>query len=127
MELVTNPANEALVNGGFYKRNTEASFERVLAMLRGAPGDGWRESLRSTLNWLNEDCAASIGRVRAPIVAINSDLQPTDVDAFRKYAPSFQAKIVPDTGHLLMWDAPGEFNRLLEESVRGFQDESRQD
>ena len=127
MDLVANPANEALVNSGFYKKNTETTFERVVAMLRGAPRTGWRGSLRSTLNWLNEDCTASISRVQAPVIAINSDVQPTNVEAFRKYAPSFQVKIIPDTGHLLMWDAPGQFNRLLEQSVRGFQDESGRD
>jgi pimeloyl-ACP methyl ester carboxylesterase len=26
-------------------------------------------------------------------------------------------KIIPDTGHLLMWDAPDEFNSLLAESI----------
>ena len=120
MDLVANPSNEKLVGSGFYKRNPETSFERVAAMLEGAPGTGWRESLLGALNWLNEDCTASISSVRAPIIAINSDLRPTDVEAFRKYAPSFEAKIIPGTGHLLMWDAPDQFNRLLEESVREF-------
>ena len=127
MDLVANPSNEKLVGSGFYKRNPETSFERVAAMLEGAPGTGWRESLLGALNWLNEDCTASISSVRAPIIAINSDLRPTDVEAFRKYAPSFEAKIIPGTGHLLMWDAPDQFNRLLEESVRKFTDESTRD
>lgn len=122
MELVTSPTNEALVNSGFYRKDTETSFARVVAMLRGAPRAGWRESLHSALNWLNEDCTAAISGVQAPVFAINSDLQPTNVEAFRKYAPSFQAKIVPGAGHLLMWDAPGQFNRLLEEGVRAITD-----
>jgi pimeloyl-ACP methyl ester carboxylesterase len=52
-------------------------------------------------------------RVIAPIIAINSDLRPANAEAFRNYARSFEARIVPDTGHLLMWDAPDQFNRLL--------------
>lgn len=90
----------------------------------GAPGAGRRESLLDALNWLNEDCTASISSVRAPIIAINSDLQRTDIEAFRKHAPSFEAKTIPGTGHLLMWDAPDQFDRLLEESVREFRNES---
>lgn len=42
------------------------------------------------------------------------------MEAFRKYVPSFKANIIRGTGHVLMWDAPDEFNRLLEESIREF-------
>ena len=45
---------------------------------------------------------------------------PTNIEAFQKYAPTFKAKIVKDVGHLVMWDNPEEFNRLLEESIREF-------
>jgi pimeloyl-ACP methyl ester carboxylesterase len=127
MDLVAHPSNEKLVGSGFYKKNAERAFERVAAMLEDAPGEGWRESLLSALNWMNDDCTVAISRVQAPVTAINSDLRPTDVEAFRKYAPSFRAKIVPDTGHLLMWDAPDDFNRLLEESIREFQAELERD
>ena len=118
MELVENPTNEALVGGGFYRNDMDASFKRVVAMLEGAARVGWRESLLNAFNWQNEDCIESISKVRAPIIAINSDLQPTIVEAFREYSPSFQAKIIPDTGHLVMWDAPEEFNHLVEETIK---------
>ena len=118
LDLVTSPTNEKLVSNGFYTKDPEVSFERVAAMLKGAPRIGWEDSLHDALNWRNEECTEAISRVQAPIISINSDLQPTNVEAFRKYAPSFQAKIVPNTGHLVMWDAPDEFNRLLEESIQ---------
>jgi pimeloyl-ACP methyl ester carboxylesterase len=47
-------------------------------------------------------------------------MKPTNVENFRKYAPSFQAKIIPGVGHLVFWDNPEEFNRLLEESIQEF-------
>ena len=118
MELVENPTNEALIGGGFYRNDADASFKRIVAMLEGTGRVGWTESLLDAFNWQNEDCIESISRVRAPIIAINSDLQPTNVEAFREYSPSFQAKIIPDTGHLVMWDAPEEFNHLLEETIQ---------
>jgi len=37
-----------------------------------------------------------------------------------KYVPSFQAKIMTDVGHLVFWDNPEEFNRLLEETIQEF-------
>ncbi|MEK0338506.1 MAG: hypothetical protein QQN41_13840, partial [Nitrosopumilus sp.] len=72
------------------------------------------------IKWQNEHCTNSIKAVKSPIIAINSDLQPTNVEAFRKYAPTFKAKIVGDVGHLIMWDNTEEFNRLLEESIQEF-------
>ena len=120
MDLITNPTNEKLVAGGFYKKNPEVAFERVLLMLKDVPRIGWRESLNDFLRWHNEDKITSLQKCKPPITAINSDLQPTEVEAFQKYVPSYQAKIVPDVGHVIMWDAPEEFNRLLEKSIQEF-------
>ena len=124
MDLVANPTNDKLVSGGFYKKNTETSFQRVLAMLQDAPRIGWRESLLDSKRWHNEDCIKSISQLQVPIIAINSEYPPTEVETFRKYVPSFQAKIVADAGHVVMWDAPEEFNRLLEESIQELQGKS---
>lgn len=116
--VAANPTNEALVSGGFYMKETDAAFEKIAAMLEGAPRAGWEDSLLEGLLWLSEHCTEAVSRVEASIISINSDRVPTNVEAFRKYAPSFQARIIPDTGHVVMWDAPDEFNRLLEESIQ---------
>lgn len=120
MDLVTNPTVEKMVAGGFVKRKPEKFFEQAVSMLNSASKVGWRESLINTLRWHNEDQAESLERIRVPIIAINSDRMPTNVEAFRKVVPTFQAKIIPGVGHVVMWDAPEEFNRLLEESIREF-------
>jgi pimeloyl-ACP methyl ester carboxylesterase len=120
MDLVTAPTNEKLVNGGFYKKNQEKSFQRVETMLKGSSRTGWRRSLQGYFKWINEDCIESFKQIKAPVTAINSDMEPTKVETFRKCAPSFQAKIIPDVGHLVFWDNPEEFNRLLEESIQEF-------
>ena len=125
MDLVTNPTNEKCVGGGFYKKNPETAYERVLSMLKGASRIGWRESLNDVFRWLDEDCIESLKKIQTPIISINSDQEPTNVEAFRKYVPSFKVKIIPDVGHLVMWDAPEEFNRLLEESIQEFINESK--
>jgi len=120
MDLVTNPTLEKLVGGGFFKRNPEKSYERVLPMLNNPAKIGWQESLNNTFRWHNKDCLESLKKIRVPVAAINSDRQPTNVEAFREYVPSFQARILPGSGHVVMWDAPEEFNRLLEESIGEF-------
>jgi pimeloyl-ACP methyl ester carboxylesterase len=120
MDLVTAPTNEKLVSGGFYKKNQEKTFERVQAMLRSSSRTGWKESLQKYFTWLNEDCIDSFKKIKAPVTAINSDMEPTKVETFRKYVPSFQAKIIPDVAHLVFWDNPDEFYRLLDQSIQEF-------
>jgi pimeloyl-ACP methyl ester carboxylesterase len=120
MDIVAAPTNEKLVNGGFYKKNQEKAFQRVERMLKSSSRTGWRRSLQSYFKWINEDCIDSFKRIKAPVTAINSDMEPTKVETFRKYAPSFQARIIPNVGHLVFWDNPEEFNRLLEESIQEF-------
>ena len=117
MGLVANPTKEALLENGFYRHDTEESFARIATMLSGGVRPGWKEALIDALTWLNEDCTTAISKVAVPIIAINSDVEPTKVDVFRKYAPSFEAKIIPNTAHLVMWDAPETFNQQLEESI----------
>lgn len=123
MDLVTTPSSEKLVGGGFYRMNPEASYERVLAMLsshRNEARIGWRETIGGYFRWLNEDCIESLEAIRAPIVSFVSDAEPVNADGFRRHVSAYRAEVIPNAGHLLMWDAPAEFNRLLEESVAEF-------
>jgi pimeloyl-ACP methyl ester carboxylesterase len=123
MDLVNNLTREKLIEQGYFKKNIDTAFQRVIGFLEGASHVGWRESLASSMRWRNENGTNSIRTVKAPITAINSDQRPTNVEAFRKYAPAFKAKIVPDVGHLIMWDNPKAFNHLLEESIMEFMEE----
>ena len=120
MDLINYPTKEKLVGGGFFSQNVDSAFQRVVSILEGVPHIGWHESLAGYVKWQNEDCTNSIKTVKAPIIAINSDMQPTNAEAFRKYAPTFKANIVGNVGHLIMWDNTEEFNRLLEESIQEF-------
>jgi pimeloyl-ACP methyl ester carboxylesterase len=121
MDLIENPTQEKLVTMGFFKNNREQNFQKVLDMVNKFPSrKGYRESLDSYFKWINEDCLQSLKLIKAPVIAINSDSEPTNIDAFRKYVPSFKAKIIPAVGHVVFWDAPDEFNKLLEESIQDF-------
>ena len=118
MGVATDPTMEKLQS--FFRNNKEASFERILSMLNDSDRTGWRESLHNAFRWENDELIPSLDQIKAPIIAINSDQQPTNIETFKKYVPSFKAHIIPDVGHLVMWDAPEEFNRLLEESINDF-------
>lgn len=117
MDLIENPTTEKLVALGFFVNNLEESMEKVNTMI-DRDRTGWRESLIEFFKWSNEDCTGSLEAVEAPIIAINTDNVPTEVDNFRKYVPTFKVKLLSGTGHVMMWDVTEEFNRLLEESIQ---------
>lgn len=121
MDLLNNMTNEKLVAMGFYKTNQEANYVRVMELYPDTVSKiGWKESLRANMTWMNEDCINSLEKLEVPLHAINSDMQPTEVEIFRKYVPEFEAKIIHDVGHLVFWEKPNEFQKLLEESIQEF-------
>jgi pimeloyl-ACP methyl ester carboxylesterase len=121
MDMITYPTLEKAINLGFLKKNPELNFPKIVDMVNKYPSRiGYQESLSSYFEWINQDCTEKLKLVKAPVTAINSDSEPTNVEAFRKYVPSFQAKIIPGVGHVVFWDAPDEFTRLLEESIQEF-------
>ena len=77
--------------------------------------------LGETYQWMNNDCKQILQRINVPIISINSDEQPTNLEAFRRYVPSFKVKVVSDAGHFLVWEKPEIFNELLEQAIKEFQ------
>jgi len=62
----------------------------------------------------------ALEKVRAPLVFINSDLQPTAEEINKRYPPYSNAKIVRGVGHFVMMEAPAVFNGFLESSIEEF-------
>lgn len=64
------------------------------------------------------DIDTAVGEVRAPVVAINSDLRgPTDEARIRAFVPQFRLRTMPGLGHFLMMEDPAAFNRVLAEEI----------
>jgi len=118
MNVVREPTIEKLEP--FFKKNREESFKRITTMMKDVSKVGWSESLKDFFRWYNEDCIDSLEKIQSPLISINSDQPPTDVEALKEYVPSYEAKIIPGVGHVVFWDAPDEFNRLLEEAIQEF-------
>jgi pimeloyl-ACP methyl ester carboxylesterase len=116
MELVTEPSVEK--SEPFFVKNKTELAKRYVSLIKDASRIGWRESLKNIWLWCNYECADSLKNVQSQVVSINADQNPTNEEAFRKYVPSFRAKIIEGIGHFVPWEAPDEFNRLLEESIR---------
>jgi pimeloyl-ACP methyl ester carboxylesterase len=62
---------------------------------------------------LSTDLAPVVADIHVPVLAINSDLTPTDVARIRKSLPEFKAEVLPNSGHFLMMEDPQRFNPLL--------------
>ena len=61
---------------------------------------------------------ADLAALKLPVVAINSDRDPTDHESLGKYG--VKAFVMPDSGHFLMLEDPPRFNRSLDSVVKGF-------
>jgi pimeloyl-ACP methyl ester carboxylesterase len=59
------------------------------------------------------DFAGALAATPVPVLALNSDLWPTDAEANRRYDPDFDVRIIEGTGHFPMLERPDEFNRML--------------
>jgi len=105
---------------GYFVRNKVELYKRWYSLVKDVSKVGWSESLKNLFRWCNEECTKSLQRIQAPITSINSDRSPTNVEAFKKYVPSFKVKIITGVGHFVFWEAPEEFNRLLEETIQEF-------
>ena len=91
--------------------------EWVTADMAAAPPhvaiDAIEHSLRN-----DRAIASRLNELEAPIVAINSDYVPTDIESLRRHG--VRAVLLPGVGHFLMMEDPDTFNHLLDETIRGF-------
>jgi pimeloyl-ACP methyl ester carboxylesterase len=55
--------------------------------------------------------------MNAPIISINCDRYPLNVEETRKHTKSFEVKMMKGVGHFVMLEDPAKFNQLLQESI----------
>lgn len=66
---------------------------------------------------MSYDQAQGLNGIKVPIHAINSDLNPTNLEVNRKYAPQFEVSVIKGVGHYPMLEDPAHFNALLTEAI----------
>jgi pimeloyl-ACP methyl ester carboxylesterase len=107
----------SLVREMFVPSSPADLIEWVIEDMAAAPEDVALGALEQT--WSNDGpILESLPKVAAPIVAINSDMRPTNVEALERYG--IRTLIAPGVGHFLMLEDPDTFNRLLGEAIAGF-------
>jgi sigma-B regulation protein RsbQ len=104
------------LNQFFFSANTPIAVKnRIISEVTSRPPE---LSIRILEGIFAYDAAAALGKIKAPIRAINSDLNPTNLEVNRKYAPQFDAVIIKGTGHYPMLEDPERFNALLTNVLR---------
>jgi pimeloyl-ACP methyl ester carboxylesterase len=67
--------------------------------------------------YLTGDVARLFDELDVPVVAVNADLWPTDIDANRRHIKDFELIQLDGLDHFLMLKAPERFNPALEQAV----------
>ena len=92
--------------------------DRVARDMASAPPAVALSALQNSFSY-SRQVTATLGEIKLPVVAINSDREPTDYESLGKYG--VKAFVMPDSGHFLMLEDPPRFDRLLDSVVKGFE------
>lgn len=61
----------------------------------------------------DDDTLTELAKLEIPVVSINADLWPTNIEGNRERLPTFEAVIIPGTDHFLHMAEPETFNAEL--------------
>lgn len=111
-DFQTNSA--AMVRDMFTATADPQMVEAIARDMSSAPSDIALSAMRDYIR--TSDAALAAG-VNVPIKAVNADLWPTNAEANKKYARSYEVAIMKGYGHFIMLEAPGQFNRLLDQMI----------
>ena len=104
-----------MMNQFFFAPGSPAAVkERIINETVSRPPDLALTILESVMSY---DQAQGLSGIKVPIHAINSDLNPTNLEANRKYAPQFEVSVMKGVGHYPMLEDPARFNSLLTEAI----------
>jgi len=113
------PAVRKFVKQMMVKDVNQELLNWIIYDMSSAPPEVAISSLDEYLGAIADKKTINIFReVKVPVICINADLWPTNIEANRRYMMSFDVKIMKGVGHFLMLEDPEEFNKLLEEVVK---------
>lgn len=91
--------------------------ERVVADMTAAPPAVGIGTLQGIFDYYKYRLRKAAQQIKVPLICINSDMHPTEVETNRKYIPSFRVKIMAGVGHFPMVEDPETLNRLIDEAI----------
>jgi len=117
-------AMRSVVRNAMFVPNTDSTLvDQIVADMSAAPPDVGVGAFAGYLDWVNKETADAFRELNVPVYLINSDMNPTNVEAGREYTSSFELVLMLGIGHFGMMEDPDTFNRLLSEIVEGLQDD----
>ena len=111
-------ATTGFLNQLFFSPSTPVAVKnRVISEVTSRPPELAISILEAIFAY---DSIPALRETKVPIRAINADMNPTNLEINRKYAPQFDVLIIKGTGHYPMLEDPKRFNELLAEVLRSF-------
>ena len=92
--------------------------DRIVRDMASARREGTLGSLGHALN-RHPPIIAALAEIAAPVVAINPDLGPTDVDSLRRHG--VEPIVLEGVGHYAMLEDPDRFNAVLASTLGSFE------
>ena len=84
---------------GFTPDAPDSLIQYTADMAPAEPREHWFPAMRELFAWARADARSTLQAVQAPIAAINTTRAPTNVEAIRRYAPSFTLDTMQGVGH----------------------------
>jgi pimeloyl-ACP methyl ester carboxylesterase len=111
-------ATRELVRGRLFVPTSDPELvERIAADMSAAPPD---IAIDALMHAIDNDSAilAGLPRLHAPVVAVNGDYRPTDIESMARHG--VKAIVMAGVAHFPMLEQPERFNDLLDEILEGF-------
>lgn len=100
----------------------DSLVQAVADMAPSRPREHWFPILREAFRWSSTDARQTFERIKVPVAAINTTRMPTNVEAFRRYAPSFTVDTLSGVGHAgILLQRVDDFDDRLLAIVERFQ------
>lgn len=104
--------------GRMFPAGTDTALSAGIARdMAAAPPAVALSAMRELLHWYSVRAVDRLPLLKAPLMCVNADMQPTQVDPIKALVPGYQLRVLAGRGHFLMREDPAGFNRLLEETV----------
>ncbi len=116
-------AAPAFVAGMFIDETDASLRDWVIADMAAAPPEVAVSAMEHMLaDMVSGQAREAFARLEVPIVAINADIWPTDIDGNRQVRSDFDAVIMENTDHFLHMAEPDAFNKKLATVISGLID-----
>ena len=99
--------------------------EWVLSDMSSAPLDVALSAMGEMMSqYVTGEAAKIFETLPIPVVTVNADLWPVNVEANRRHMFSYEAIVLKKADHFLMMNQTDRFNRALEKAIRMIREKS---